>query len=61
MFPDRLDALAAAARAAGASAQAHNLGAVHADAHHAALTQDLYRPAHLPVTSWASILGKNLR
>ncbi|OYD61356.1 hypothetical protein [Rhodococcus sp. OK302] len=61
MYPDRLDAIAAAAHTAGASAQTHNLGAVHAEVHHAALTLPQYRPARLPQTSWESILADHRR
>ncbi|WP_336883056.1 hypothetical protein [Rhodococcus globerulus] len=59
MYPDRLDAIAAAAHAAGAVPKFHNLGAVHADVHHATLTLRQYRPTQLPATSWKSILADN--
>lgn len=59
MFPDRLDALAAVARA-GASAQTHNRGADHADAHCRAHPRSL--PTSAPAGHvGASILGKNRR
>ncbi|NMM91603.1 hypothetical protein B2J88_46185 [Rhodococcus sp. SRB_17] len=61
MYPDRLDAIAAVAHTAGASAQTHNLGAVHAEVHHAALSLPQYRPARLPQTSWESILADHRR
>lgn len=61
MYPDRLTALASAAHNAGARAELHNLGGVHADAHHATLTLDHYTPEKLPEDSWATILALHSR
>lgn len=61
MYPDRLTALASAAHNAGARDELHNLGGVHADAHHAALTLDRYAPEKLPAGSWAAILALHSR
>ncbi|MBY6389688.1 hypothetical protein HG717_38180 (plasmid) [Rhodococcus erythropolis] len=57
MYPDRLSAVASAAYNAGARAELHNLGGVHADAHHATLTLARYAPARLTTESWATILA----
>lgn len=57
--PDRLSAIASAAHNAGARGEFHNLGGVHADAHHAALTLDHYAPEKLPAHSWAAILDRH--
>lgn len=59
MYPDRLSALASAAYNAGARAETHNLGGVHADAHHAALTLNRYVPENLSPKVWSGILTKN--
>lgn len=56
MYPDRLAALASAAYNAGARAELHNLGGVHAGAHHATLTLNRYAPERLTTESWAAIL-----
>ena len=61
MYPDRLTALASAAHNAGARDELHNLGGVHADAHHATLTLDHYAPEKLPASSWAAILALHAR
>lgn len=61
MYPDRLTALASAAHNAGARDELHNLGGVHADAHHATLTLDCYAPEKLPADSWAAILELHSR
>lgn len=58
--PDRLDAVVAAAYAAGARDDLHNLGGVHADAHHAALSLDEYAPASISVDVWQEILDRHL-
>lgn len=57
MYPDRLTSLASAAYNAGARPGLHNLGGVHADAHHATLTLTRYAPERLTVESWAAILA----
>lgn len=59
MYPDRLSALASAAYNAGARAETHNLGGVHADAHHAALTLNRYVPEDLSAGEWIEILSRN--
>lgn len=61
MHPDRLSAIASAAHNAGARGELHNLGGVHADAHHATLTLDHYAPEELPADSWAAILDLHRR
>ena len=61
LHPDRLSAIASAAHNAGARGELHNLGGVHADAHHAALTLDRYAPEMLPADSWAAILDRHRR
>lgn len=61
MHPDRLDAVAAAAHNAGARDDLHNLGGVHADAHHATLALDGYAPEQLPASTWAAILTEHRR
>lgn len=61
MYPDRLTAIASAARNAGAVEGLHNLGGVHADAHHATLTLDHYSPASLTRAMWEKILSDNER
>jgi len=59
MYPDRLSALASAAYDAGARAETHNLGGVHADAHHATLTLNRYVPESLSPEVWVEILARN--
>lgn len=59
MYPDRLTALASAAYNAGARTDLHNLGGVHADAHHATLTLPRYAPERLAAESWATILASH--
>jgi len=59
MYPDRLSALASASHNAGARAETHNLGGVHADAHHAALTLNRYVPESLSPEVWVEILTRN--
>lgn len=61
LFPDRLTALASAARNAGACDELHNLGAIHQAAHHATLTLDRYAPEQLPASTWAEILTEHSR
>lgn len=61
MYPDRLDAVVAAAHAVGATSATHNLGGVHHDAHHATMCVQPYRPARLPTASWEQILSGHLR
>ncbi|MFZ2177601.1 MAG: hypothetical protein WAW17_26955 [Rhodococcus sp. (in: high G+C Gram-positive bacteria)] len=59
-MPDQLTAIAAAAYTAGARPDLHNLGGVHADAHHAALSLERYDPEQLPRATWSAILTRHL-
>ena len=63
MYPDRLSALASASHNAGARTETHNLGGIHADAHHATLhatlTLDRYVPESLSPEVWVEILSRN--
>lgn len=59
MYPDRLTAIASAAYNAGAREELHNLGGVHANAHHATLTLDRYSPESLSKAMWRRILSDN--
>lgn len=61
MYPDRLTAIASAAHNVGARDELHNLGGVHASAHHASLTLSRYAPEKLPAASWAAILDLHSR
>ena len=56
---DRLSLIAAAAFTAGARADLHNLGGLHADAHHAALALEVYDPTRLPARTWEELLSRH--
>ncbi|WP_213575648.1 hypothetical protein [Rhodococcus sp. USK13] len=57
---DHRTLIAAAAFTAGARADLHNLGGLHADAHHAALALDVYDPTRLPTRAWDELLSRHL-
>ncbi|WP_454837010.1 hypothetical protein [Rhodococcus qingshengii] len=61
MYPDRLSAVASAAYNAGARTELHNLGGVHADAHHSTLTLARYVPERLAAEVWVAILSTHRR